>query len=529
MKRVLAGLFLFPLLFCGCSSDPAPSHSTKNHVARIAVTDDPTSLDPRFVRDLPSTTIMHMLFEGLMTTSPDGALTPGIAESVSVSEDQKTYTFHLRPSVWADGMPLTSEDFVATWRSILTPSVPAPNAYQLYLIKGAKAAKEGRASVEAIGVQAPDPSTLVVELEYPASYFLEMTSCHFFHPVHPTARALVDKMPPEQTIGNGPFRLKTWTRRSELSLSKNPHYWNADDVALDGIALQVLDEHTALQLFKAQQLDWAGSPLSTLPQDAVAALKQQNTLKIMPGAGTHWFRININKPPFTNEKIRRAFALAIDRKAIVNHITQGNQQPAIGIIPPLFGTSPYRGYEDHDVATARTLFEMGLKEEALSKGALPKIQLSYASNDRNHKIAQAVQQQWNQTFGIEVLLDGNESHVHLDKMKHGQYSISMGSWYADIRDPINFLELFYAKDNPTNQTFWQSDAYRGLLDEAALESDAKKRLALLANAETVLLEAMPVLPIFYSAYNYLKNEQLEDVYFSPLGYLDFKHAQFHGK
>ena len=282
---------------------------------------------------------------------------------------------------------------------------------------------------------------------------------------------------------------------------------------------------SALQLFKAGELDWAGSPLSTLPQDAVATLKQQNNLLISNGAGTHWFRLNTSKPPFNNLKMRRAFALALNRKDIIEHITQGNQQPAIGVTPPSFGLKQQKHYSDNDISNAQALFNEALKEEKLAKAELPAIFISYASNDRNHKIAQAVQQQWNAAFGIAIVLNGNEPQMQMDKVKTGNYQIAMGSWYADIQDPINFLEIFKSKENPTNQTFWENEVYTSLLSQSSLELDSDKRKEILSDAETILAEEMPVIPIFHSAYNYLKSDDVENVYFSPLGYLDFKLAE----
>lgn len=525
MYHLIASLLLFCLCF-GCSNSSSSKAKNTGQQVRIAIADDPTSLDPRFVRDLPSSTTMRLLFEGLMRTGQDGQAIPGIAEKIAVSDDQKTYTFYLRSSFWADGTPLTAEDFVRTWRSILSPSTPAPNAYQLYLIQGAKNAKEGKIPVDAIGVKAIDSLTLVVELEHPTPYFAEMVSCHFFFPVHPVMRDPENKRSDEGIIGNGPFQLDTWIKRDELKVVKNPRYWDAAHVALEGVNLQVLEEQTALQLFHAGQLDWVGSPLSTLPQDAIAPLKQQNQLYIMPAGGTYWFRLNTRRFPFSNEKIRHAFSLALDRQSLVEHITQGNQQPAIGIIPPGFGIPLYEDYPANRVAIAKTLFAEMLQEEGLSSTTFPQITLNYAYNDRNHKIVQAIQQQWNQTFGIDVVLGGSEPQVHLDRVKRGDYWISLGSWFADIRDPINFLEIFKFQDNPTNQTLWQSLAYIELLDQADAEPDLEKRLQLLANAEQTLLQAMPIIPLFHSAYNYLKTDQLEGVYFSPLGYLDFKEGYF---
>lgn len=510
---------------CGCSNDQANTQHNQTKFLAIAAADDPLSLDPRLVRDLSSSTVMRMLYEGLLSTSFNGKIVPGIAEGYTISNDKKTYTFHLRPSTWMDGSPLTAHDFEATWKSVLNPAFPAPNAYQLYVIKGAKAAKEGRASVDDIGIQATDDQTLIVELEQPAPYFIDMVSCHFFFPVHKSARDLQSGSSSANPIGNGPFKLDNWTKRSELLAVKNPLYWDQANVSLPGVSLQVLDEHTALQLFKAGELDWIGSPLSTLPQDSVATLKQQNLLQISKGSGTHWFRLNTSKPPFNNQKMRQAFAQALNRKDIIEHITQGNQQPAIGIIPPSFGLTSQKYYSDNNIASAQELFNEALAEEKLAKSELPTISISYASNDRNHKIAQAVQQQWNAVFGIDVALNGNESQMQMDKVKTGNYQIAMGSWYADIQDPINFLEIFKSKENPTNQTFWENQEYTNLLSQSSLELDSDKRKGILSEAEKILVEEMPVISVFHSAYNYLKNDQVEKVYFSPLGYLDFKLAE----
>lgn len=517
MYYLVATFFSLLILSTSCSSskdEPSP-------YIRIAMTDDPLALDPRLVRDLSSSSIMRMLYEGLTRPDLKGEIIPAIAESYSLSSDGKVYTFHLRETSWSDGSPLTSKDFKETWETMLSPNFPAPNAYQLYVIKGAKAAKEGKIALEDIGVKTPDSFTLVIELEQPAPYFLELLSCHFFFPIHESMRKADHQ---EAMVGNGPFQLDKWNKRSELVLVQNSLYWDKESVLLKGIVLHVLDEHTAFQLFKAGELDWVGSPLSTLPQDSLATLKQEKELAIAPGAGTHWFRINTQKTPFDEVKVRQAFALVLNRQAIIDHVTQGNQSIAIGIVPPSFGLKNQSYYLDNQIEKAQEIFNEAMKEYGLTKSDFSQVTLSYVSNDRNHKIAQAIQQQWNKAFDINMVLSGNESHMQLDNVKKGNYFISMGSWYADIQDPINFLEIFKYKDNPTNQTFWQNTAYANLLDQSSTESDLKKRQEFFSSAEALLIQEMPVIPLFHSSYNYLKNEKVENVYFSPLGFLDFKNA-----
>ena len=223
MKFRLLCISLTILACCGCSNDSTNTQKHDSQFLAIAATDDPLSLDPRLVRDLSSSTVMRMLYEGLLSTSFNGEIVPGIAESYTISEDKKIYTFHLRPSTWSDGSPSTAHDFESTWKSVLSAAFPAPNAYQLYVIKGAKAAKEGSAPSDAIGIHAVDDQTLTVELEQPAPFFIDMVTCHFFFPVHKTMRDSLNGSN-ENPVGNGPFKLDKWTKRSELQVVKNRLY-----------------------------------------------------------------------------------------------------------------------------------------------------------------------------------------------------------------------------------------------------------------------------------------------------------------
>ena len=520
MMRFLPIFFAFLALFSGCSKEDTDQQNHGNTL-RITILDDPQSLDPRQVRDLSTVTVMHMLYEGLMRVDTNGEIIPGIAENVEISRDLKTYTFRLRDSRWSDGEPITANDFERTWKSILDPQSPAPNGYQLYVIKGAKEAKEGKLTLDKVGIIAEDSKTLVVRLKAPTPYFLELTASHFFYPVNRTMRNNTS----QDIVTNGPFRLTHWNHHDELVAEKNPEYWDVDSVNLDQIQLMVLDENTALQMFEMGQLDWAGSPMSTIPQDAIQPLREKGKLQITPAAATHWFRFNTNKTPFNHPKMRRAFNLALDRQAIVDHITQGNQVPAIGIVPPSFGFQNQLYYHDADVEKARQLFQEALWEIKLKRNELPTITLCYAYNDRNHKVAQAVQQQWNEAFDIEVSLENCEDKTFFEKISTHDYQIGIGSWYANIRDPINFLDVFKYKNNKTNYTEWENPRYIALLDFSQLQNDLEKRKMFLEKAEELLIKETPVAPLFHGSFNYLKKENIHNVYFSDLGYLDFKHAR----
>lgn len=525
-KRVALIICSFFCYSCQQSTTLTPPEAPKREL-RLSISDDPATIDPRVARDLNSITAIRMLFEGLMRPSLDGSLQPGIAESVEVSEDLKRYVFHLREAYWSNGDSVTAHDFEYAWKTILTPSFPAPNAYQLYLIKGARDAKEGKKSLTDVGIDAVNAKTLIVELEESCPYFLELTAFHAFFPVNrkldeQKSRWSEDAI--QEVIGNGPFSIHQWKRHNLFAVKKNPLYWDCEQVKLDSIKIYVLEENTALQLFESGGLEWAGSPLSLIPADAVPTLKQNGQLEIALATGTQWLRFNTAKSPLDHSKIRKALSYAIDRNAIVANITQGNQIPATGIVPPQLGICQEPYFADHNVELAKQLFMEALEELELSNEVFPVIQLQYPTNDRSHKIAQALQQQWQTILPIEVKLLSTEGKVLYSNVSQGDYQIALGSWFADFRDPMNFLEIFKSRMQPTNSTQWEDQNYTGLLEASSKEKDPSRRRLLLNQAESVLMEQMPVAPLFHYTFTYVKKPGVNGVLVSDLGFMDFKYA-----
>lgn len=522
-------LFLCLLTVTACRQPEIPVAQQSNTL-RLSMEGDPQTLDPRRVRDLATATVMNMLYEGLMRSDADGKPAPAIADSVTISPDQKTYTFHLRQSAWSNGDAVTAQDFAETWKSLLDPKFPGPNAYQLYAIKGAQAAKEGSASVEQIGVHTPNPSTLIVELEQPTPYFLQLATTYFFFPVHSSLRkqSAETTLPYTEIKTNGPFVLENLKHHVGLTAIPNSHYWDKDHVHLNKIQFIYLDNPTALQLFQNGELDWTGSPLSTLSVDALSSLRNQNKLEVVPAAGIYLLRVNTEKPPFNHVKMRQAFALALNRADLVEYVLQGNQIPAFGLIPYSFiPGQPH--FEDDNQHLALHFFQEALKEQGLKLETFPPVTLNYAAGERTHKIAQVAQQQWKKMLGVNVVLQSNDSKVHIDLLKNRTYQLGVGSWFADFRDPISFLEIFKFKDNGTNNTEWENQQFIELLNTSANAKNDEERHKLLKLAEHTLINEMPVIPLFYSSYNYVKNPAIKGIYFSELGYLDFKHAYWDNK
>ncbi len=509
--------YLLPLLLVlfGSCSKVSPVLS---QYARLSLTSDPTTLDPRRARDLDSTTLIHMLFEGLTRTSQAGEVELAMASRVDISHDGLRYTFHLRKSLWSDGVQMTAFDFANNWKTILDPNFATDIAYQLYPIKNAKKAKLGEVAMESVGIYVPDERTLVVDLEDPLPYFLELLSLPAFFPVplHIVYENADWNLSPETLVSNGPFILGDWKHSDRLTLLKNPRYWEAKSVRLARVDFLIATPDTALRMFEEGQLDWTGSPLSTIPADAVQHLKQTDRLQVSPFSGTYFYRVNTSpeiggkRNPLADPATRRALAYAINREEIVQHVLQGGQIPAKSYVPPEMGLSGD--------------FLNGPKPDLDGIGP---ITISYSNNsERNAAVAQAVQKQWEDAFGIQVALEAVEPKTFFQRISKKEYQIAAGSWTADFNDPVNFLEVFKFKGSSTNNTGWENARYTELLDRSATVRGAATRKRILQEAEAILMQEMPILPVFHFILNYAKNEELSGVYLSPLGQIDLRRAYF---
>ncbi len=486
---------------------------------------EPPSADPGIAEDSTSHAIVEATFDGLTRIGDDGKPHESVAEKIDVSDDLLTYTFHLRDSKWSNGDPVTAKDFEYAWKRALDPKTASNYAYQLYYIKNGEKANKGEAKLDDVGVKALDDKTLQVTLENPTPYFLELTAFPTYYPVD---KAVVEKDPKWATeakthVGNGPFKMESWEHKSKLVLVKNDNYWDKDAVKLDRIEFSMVeDENTELSMFDNGELDWAGAPLSNLPLDSVPALKQSGKMTTQPIAGTYWYKFNTEKPPFNNVKIRKAFAYAINRQAIIDNVTQTNQIPAMGAVPPSMALSTDGYFKDNDVETAKKLLQEGMKELGITK--LPPITLSFNTSENHKKIAEAIQDQWKKNLGVDVKLENKEWKVYIEDLHQGNFQIGRMGWLGDFNDPINFLELFKEKNGGNNDTRWENPKFKDLLNKSALEKDPAKRKQLLADAEKIFMDEMPVAPIYFYTDSWVKNDKVNGVIVDGLGHIDFKWA-----
>ena len=366
-----------------------------------------------------------------------------------------------------------------------------------------------------------DDKTLQIQLETPIPYFLELLSFSIFFPVNEKMDRKGDNwnVSRQGLIGCGPFCLKKWKENDSIELVKNPKYWDEQSIHLPAILMTMVESETEMQMFETGELDWAGSPISLLPLSVIYEKRGLKQLSSAPMFGTSFFRINVERPPLNNANIRKALSYAINRQELVDHILQGGQRTALRLVPNTEGSF----FADGDEEKARQLFFKGLKESGYSCETFPQITLFYAIDDKNHLIAQAVQQHWKKTLGIEVLLERNESKVYFQRLAKQDYQIAIGSWIGDYNDPETFLEVFKYKQASTNNTQWENSAYTKLLDiSRTLKGETRNEV--LHQCEALLLQEMPIIPIYHFKSLYLQNPKLKNVFVSPLGNLDFKWA-----
>ncbi|WP_400163856.1 peptide ABC transporter substrate-binding protein [Brevibacillus sp. TJ4] len=506
------------------SETPAPS-SSKPQVLRINLHSEPPTGDPGLAEDTTSGAIILATFDGLTRIGADDKPELSGAESYEVSDDLMTYTFKIRDQKWSNGDPVTAHDYEFAWKRALDPKTASNYAYQLYYIKNGEKANKGEVSLDEVGVKALDDKTLEVQLENPTPFFLELTAFRTYFPVNPKVVQENEKWAAEAAthVGNGPFKMESWDHKNKMVLVKNENYWDADSVKLERIEFTMVeDENTELSMFENGELDWAGSPMSALPTDAIPALKDSGRMHVKPIAGTYWYKFNTEKEPFNNVKIRKAFAYSIDRQSIIDNITQAEQLPAMGAVPPSMALKEGGYFKDNDVETAKKLLQEGMQELGIT--SLPPITLSYNTSEAHAKIAAAIQDQWRKNLGVEVKLENKEWAVYLEDLHQGNYQVGRMGWLGDFNDPINFLELYKDKYGGNNDTFWEHPDFKAKLNESALESDPEKRKQILAEAEAILMDEMPIAPIYFYTQSWVQNESVKGVQMTGLGDVDWKWA-----
>ena len=465
------------------------------------------SLDPHIGTTSPSAHVLKMLHEGLMVRDKDGELQNGLAKSYTISDDNLTYTFYLRESNWSNGESVTAHDFEYAWKKAILST--HYGALLFSPIKNAGLCNEGKLPPSMLGVKALDDLTLEVKLDHPTPYFLELTSCVNFSPIHQGNKDLT----------NGPFILKKWNIAKCLTLAKNPLYWEKDTVKLESVHIKIIEDQAVRhEYFEKGWIHWIGDPLAPLSTDAIESKKIEDQVMSVPLNGMNLLIFNTEKYPFNNVNLRKALSLAISREEITSQLLTKSKRPALGLIAD--GENNY--IKDGDRVSAQLTFNSALAELGLTPDQFPEIKLSYCPAFYQPTIMHMIQQEWEETFRIRVKLDPIDKGLLYNKMFNGDFQIGGMFWVSIIKDPIYILDFFRAVHEKMNVSRWQDPAYEKLLDQVDHEVDLDKRRALLKKAESYVMDAMPVIPVCFGSALYMKKQSLNNITVSPFMDVNFK-------
>lgn len=470
-------------------------------ILRRGLGGQPGSLDPQRAEDAFSYDVLRDLYEGLVASSPDGEVVPAVAESWRVSADGRVYTFTLRKNArWSNGEALVAGEFVAGLRRALDPATASGAADLLRAIQNAPEILRGELPVERLGVQAPDDHTLEIRLSRPQAYFPDILTNTVASPLH-SGRQAGSAAPsrPEDAVTNGPFRLFAFAPGSTLRLTRNLHYWDAGSVAYDEIRYEfVPDENAEFTRFRAGELDVTNS----VPEQRFQELVRDPTsgLQHRPTLATFYFTLNTDRGPLRGKAgLRQALSLAVDRETITSSVARAGQVPAYSLIPDgvwNYAPADYDwGRETYDVrlARARTLYA--------AAGFSPKrplrLRLLYNENELVQKVCIAIATMWKEALGVEVELVQMEFKAYLAaRADPQQWDVVRVGWTADYNDASTFLDTMLA-GSPQNFGHWQDSRYAALLESAAMETDSVRRRETLQQAEALMLQDYPLLPVYF--------------------------------
>ncbi len=485
---------------------------------------EPSSLDPLLVTGVEELRAVLPLFEGL--TRPNAVSSrpePGLADRWTMSPDGRTYTFHLRTNAaWSTGEPITSADVLYSWHRILEPTNACQYANLLFPVRGAEDFLLGRLTrFDEVGIRAPDPRTVVVDLTYPCAYFLDLCALQTLSVV---PRAAIERQPERWILeppvpSSGPYQLEFWRLNDRVRLRRNPRYWDTANTRCEIVdLLAVTTANTVLNLYLRKQADviW-DKPM--VPTELLPVLKERPDYHTFPTLGTFFLRINVTRKPYDDPRVRRALALATDKRRLTRRVTASGEEPADHLVPTV--TANYRRGpgQQHDPDAARRL----LAEAGFPGGRdFPPVDLlidAAAGGPAriNERMGVELKETWERELGIRVELRRMEKKAYLVAQRSLDYAVSRSSWIGDYNDPTTFLELFMT-GNGNNRTGWSNARYDELLRAAAAEPDLDRRAGLLGEAETLLVrDEAPIIPLWFEVGFFLyRPDELTGIHPNPI-------------
>ena len=492
----------------------APAHAAKDTLQRGNGA-EPETLDVHKSSGVPAANIQRDLFEGLVAEAADGSHVPGVAESWTLSDDGKVYTFRLRNNAkWSNGDPVTAHDFAFALRRGVDPAVGSDYAFILWPIANAEDITKGKVKeLGRLGAEAVDAHTLKVTLKAPTPYFIGLLTHHQAYPVH---RKTLERHGDKWTragnlVSNGAYRLAEWVPQSHIRLERNPNYRDAANVRIDAVVFHPTeDKSTELKRFRSGELDVTDD----VPIDRIAWVEKNLAGQFRNTAylGTYYYALNLTQTPFRDRPgLRNALAMTIDREILTGKVTKGGEIPAYAWVPP--GVNQYAGAKvpwadlskAERLARARQLYT----EAGYSRDNPLKVQILYNTSDNHKRIAIAVAGMWKQALGVKTELFNQEWKVYLTTRRAKQFEVLRAGWIGDYNDANTFLELFKGDVGTMNPAGYVNSEYDVLMRKAEREADLKVRAGLMQKAEGILLKDLPIIPIYHYTTQHLVSPRVK--------------------
>ncbi len=534
MKRLLLILASVALLIaCGSKGTGSTSGTAgKGSSAIFNMEAEPTSLDPQLLTDMGGFMISDMAYEGLVRLNDKNEVVPAGAESWTISEDGKIWTFKIRQGMkWSNGDTLNAHDYVRGMKRGLEPATAAEYAFMMYYIEGAEDYNSGKITdFNNVGIKAKDDYTLEIVLAKPAAYFDKTLVLPIYLPLNEKALAEFGEQyatEANKSIYSGPYVIKEWVHDNKVVLEKNPTYWNASNTKIDTLtALMVPDFEAATNLFQNRELD-----LTKISVEKMESFKDKPELVKVPNGRVYYFAFNSTHPALKNKKVRQALSLAVNRDELVNQVLNGAGIKGSGVVANgMKGVSGdfrqengdlYEKYKDADV---KQLFDEGLKELGMTPEQV-KLTLIVDEKGTGKKEGEFYQAQWKEKLGIDVAVEVLTYKERISRSKEGNFEIVRYAWGPDYADAMTYLEIFLSTSEAMNIAKYLNPEYDKLVLDGQVNRDEAARITSMQNAEKIMIDDFVYSGLYYEVAMYIKNPDLNGVVLRSVGNpVDFYNA-----
>lgn len=512
---------------CSSGSGTASGSEAPKQVLNLAKENDVITFDSTLATDGMSFEAINMIIEGLETTNEDHDIVPALAESYDVSEDELTYTFHLRDAKWSNDEPVTAGDFAYAWKKTITD----PTSDYAYLfgsdgacIKGADEAMGDESKIDEIAVTAKDDKTLEVTLTTKTPYFISLTTFPPFYPVNEEfAKEQGDQygLGPDNLLFCGPFKLEDWVKGNSLKYSKNENYWDAENVSLEEVTTNIIPEPSSAALaYENGTTDYA-----RLNSSLVDKYKDDEAYKSVLGSFLWYLQYNFENEDLANENLRRALAYAVDREDLTANVLKDGSIPAVGFVTRELSNGP--DGKDYRETAEEYFAETGEEREKLAqeywekaKAELGKDQIDlrflFEPSDPAKSAAEYMQSEFAKLDGLNIEMVSQEKNVRLKSQQNGDFDLVLTRWGPDYADPTTYLNVLLPGGS-FNFGKYPNEAYREKLNEAAAADSLEDRWQLLKDAEKIAMDDGAVAPIFQTGSSDLLNPKVKHLVDNPVG------------